>query len=129
MNPAAGVVLEIDLRDRPLVRPARKDIRIVTGLTLALVADVVVACLVMLLDPGVLRGPAAMNGSARGTALTVLVVAAPFLVVSVMAARRGSSLALLTWLGALGMLAYNALMFLFATPFNRLFPLYVACLA
>jgi hypothetical protein len=34
-----------------------------------------------------------------------------------------------TWLGAAGFLLYNALMFVFATPANRLFPLYLVMLA
>lgn len=112
-----------------VARLDRRSSGLAAWLALALTIDAVISSLVMLLDPGVLRGPAAMNGSARGTALTVLVTTVPLLVVSIVAARRGSSLAVLTWLGALGMLAYNTLMFLFATPFNRLFPLYVAGLA
>lgn len=78
---------------------------------------------------GLLTGPAAMNGSARGTALVVLVIAVPMLVLSMRAAARGSARALMIWLGAAGYLLYNAVMFLFATPFNELFLLYVAMLS
>jgi hypothetical protein len=99
-----------------------------TVLAVALAAVAGTASAATLLDPAVLHGPAAMNGSARGTALVVLFAGVPLLVGSVLAARRGSALARLTWLGALGLFAYNALMFLFATPFNELFPLYVAWL-
>jgi hypothetical protein len=35
----------------------------------------------------------------------------------------------ITWLGSAGFLLYNSLMFVFATPANRLFPLYLAMLA
>jgi hypothetical protein len=129
MNTTQSSAVASNVRHEPLVRPERKGGRLATWLALALAVDAAVASLVMLLDPGVMRGPAAMNGSARGTALTVVFVAVPTLVVSVVAARRRSSIALFIWLGALGMLTYNALMFLFATPFNRLFPLYVAWLA
>lgn len=87
-----------------------------------------VTCALTLLHPGVLRGRPAMDGSARGTALVLLFVGVPVLGLSVRAARNGSGLAQLTWLGALGFLGYNALMFLFATPFNGLFLLYVAWL-
>lgn len=79
--------------------------------------------------PGVLRGPAAMNGCARGTALVMLAVAVPVLSWSMTAARRGSARAVLGWLGATGYLLYNAVLLLFGTPFNRLFPLYVATFA
>lgn len=79
--------------------------------------------------PGILTGPAAMNGSARGTALVVLVLAIPLLVWSMWAAARGSARAVISWLGALAYLLYNAFMFVFATPFNRLFLVYVAMLS
>jgi hypothetical protein len=70
-----------------------------------------------------------MNGSARGTALVVLFVAVPVLAVSARAAGRGSVRALAVWVGVTAYLTYNAVMFCIATPFNRLFPLYVAMLS
>ena len=79
--------------------------------------------------PPMLTGTAVMNGSARGTALVVLLVAVPALAGSMRAAHRGSIRALAIWLGTVGYLTYNAVMFCFATPFNRLFPLYVAMLS
>jgi len=81
------------------------------------------------LIPDVLSGTAVMNGSARGTALVVLLVAVPTLAGSVRAASLGSTRALAVWLGVVGYLLYNAVMFCFATPFNPLFPLYVAMLS
>jgi hypothetical protein len=78
---------------------------------------------------GLLRGPAVMNGSTRGTALVVMAVAVPLLVWSMVLAARGSARAIVGWLGALGYLLYNALLFVFATPFNRLFLLYLAMLS
>jgi hypothetical protein len=77
----------------------------------------------------ILRGPAVMNGSARGTALVVLLVGVPVLACSLVLARRGSAIAVVTWLAAVGFLLYNALMFVFATPVNRLFLLYLAMLS
>jgi hypothetical protein len=79
--------------------------------------------------PGILTGPAAMNGSARGTALVVLLVAIPALVSATLITRWGSERAVLVWLGATGYLLYNAVMFAFATPFNELFLVYVAMLS
>ena len=53
----------------------------------------------------------------------------PVLAGSVLAARRGSTRGLAVWLGTVSYLTYNAVMFCIATPFNRLFPLYVAMLS
>ena len=78
---------------------------------------------------GILRGPAAMNGSVRGTALVMLAAGLPVLIASMLAARRGSARAVLLWLGSAAYLAYNAVLLLFATPFNHLFLLYVAMLS
>lgn len=75
-----------------------------------------------------LSGPAVMVGSARGTALVVLFVTTPVIAVAMVFAARGSARAVLVWLGALAALLYNAQMFLYATPFNSLFLLYVAML-
>jgi len=94
-------------------------------LPLALGVVATAAALPTVLLDGVLTGPAAMNGSARGTALVVLLVAVPVLVV---AALRDSPLARVAEAGATAYLLYNAVMFCFATPFNRLFLLYVAML-
>lgn len=76
--------------------------------------------------PGVLRGPAVMNGSARGTALMILVLGIPALLIAMWSAANGSIRALIVWLGVIAYLSYNAVMFIFATPFNQLFLLYVA---
>jgi hypothetical protein len=59
-----------------------------------------------------------MNGSARGTALAVLFVAVPFLVVAIFRVSRGAVCPVISWLGATAFLLYNAVLFLFATPFR-----------
>src|SRR6185437_16397034 len=64
-----------------------------------------------------------------GTALVVLVAGVPVLAVSLVLARRGSAIAVVAWLAAVGFLLYNALMFVFATPVNQLFLLYLAVLS
>lgn len=86
------------------------------------------AALLTLLLPDLLSGPAAMVGSARGTALVVLVVAVPLMAASAWRASADSARALVLWLGSVGYLLYNAVLFLFATPFNPFFLLYVAML-
>jgi hypothetical protein len=108
----------------PVVRDPRWPVRL--GLALAAVS--VAAGVPTAVDRGVLTGPAAMNGSARGTALVVVLVAVPLLLLSMRATVRGSARAVVGWLGALAYLLYNSLAFLFVTPFNRLFLLYVAML-
>ena len=79
--------------------------------------------------PGILTGPPAMNGSARGTALVVGLLAVPVLVIGAFLASSGSVRGVVVWAGAAMYLSYNAVMFLFATPFNELFLVYVAMLA
>ena len=69
-----------------------------------------------------------MQGSARGTALIVL-IAALLSIAGMATARRGQIAGLMVWLGAVAYLLYNSVLFLFATPYNRLFLLDVAFLA
>jgi len=99
------------------------------GLSAALVLVASVASAVTFFAPDVLRGPAVMNGPARGAALVVLVAAVPVVIGSTVWAARGSVRAPVVWLGGLAYLLYNAVLFLFFTPFNRLFLLYVAMLS
>src|SRR6202158_900107 len=60
--------------------------------------------------PGVLRGPAVMNGSARGTALGILLVGVPALLIAMWSTAKGSTRALIVWLGVIAYLSYNAVM-------------------
>jgi hypothetical protein len=95
--------------------------------TLAVIAALAAAATFFV--PGVLRGVVVMNGSARGTALVVFGVAVPTLALAMWAASRGSVRAQIVWLGAIGYILYNTVLFLFATPFNNLFLLYVAMMS
>lgn len=79
--------------------------------------------------PQIFRDPAMTAGNARGTDMVILFVALPVLAISMISARRGSLRAQLTWAGALAYIAYNAVIFAFATAFNPLFLLYVAMLS
>ena len=94
----------------------------------ALLAVMSAAAAVGTLLPDLLQGPPAMNGSAMGTAAVVLVVAVPLLVVSAVRSRSGSLRFRAVWVGTVAYLAYNAVLFCFATPFNRVFLTYVAML-
>lgn len=99
------------------------------GVSAALAAVAAAGGGATVLVPGVLRGTAVMNGSARGTALVVVVIAVPLLIISMALAARGSARAVITWLGAATYLLYNSVLFLIATPFNSLFLAYVAMFA
>ena len=59
----------------------------------------------------------------------LLVVTLPTLLISMWLVERGSTLALLGWLGAIASIAYQGILFAYATPFNPLFFLYVATLS
>lgn len=113
---------------RPAAEPERLGIIPWILTALALVAAAA-SSLTALALPDLLHGPAVMVGSMRGTALVVLVLAVPGLTVSLAAARRGSMLGVVGWIGTLAFIAYQGWMFLFGLPFNGLFLLYVSMLA
>jgi hypothetical protein len=58
-------------------------------------------CAATVLVPDILRGPAVMNGSARGTALIALVCAVPTLVAAMSLARRGHPEQAARWLNTM----------------------------
>jgi hypothetical protein len=94
-------------------------------LSAALALDALAVTLTSLLARDLIRGPAVSVGNLQGTALVMGVVTVPVLVASMLFAARGPA-ALVAWVGALGSIAYQAVLFLFATPFNAFFFLYVA---
>ena len=79
--------------------------------------------------PSLLTGVPGSNGNLRGTAVVVLAVGLPLLAVAMVGAARGSARFFVVWLGTLGYLLYQAVLFCFATPFNNLFLFYVAYLS
>lgn len=85
-----------------------------------------VSTITALAMPELLHGPAVMVGSMRGTALVVLVLAVPLVVVAMAFARRGRLLGVVGWVGGVAFVTYQGWMFLFAIPFNGLFLAYVA---
>ncbi len=98
-------------------------------LSLLLLVAAGFSAIASLVRPDLVHGPAVSVGSLRGTALVVLVVALPVLLASMAAVRRGSELAFFGWLGALAFVLYQAVLFLFGSPFNGLFLGYVAMLS
>ena len=78
--------------------------------------------------PSVLTGAPVAIGCLRGTALVILVAGLPVLAAGMSRAARGSARGLVVWLGTLGYLLYQAVMFCFATPLNNFFLIYVAYL-
>lgn len=94
----------------------------------ALAAAASVAAGLTLIFPTVLTGVAAANGNMLGTAGVVLAVGVPGLVAAMIGSRRGSNRAFVVWMGTLGYLTYQAVLFCFATPFNTFFLVYVAYL-
>jgi len=91
---------------------------------LALVAGIVAA--VGAFNRGIFRDPPMTAGNAQGTSIVILAVAVPLLIGSMIVARHESKRADIVWLGSLGYLLYNSVLFTFAATFNRLFLAYVA---
>ncbi|MER7604400.1 hypothetical protein [Nocardioides sp. NPDC127503] len=94
----------------------------------AVAVMVVVGAVPTFFVEGILNGTPVMNGSARGTALTMFALALPVLVVGLVTSTRGSVRGRAALIGALGYLLYNATLLVYATPFNELFLAYVALL-
>jgi hypothetical protein len=82
-----------------------------------------------LLLPDAIRGPAVTVGNLQGTAWVLGLVTVPILIVSMALMARGMAVAVVFWLGALGSIAYQSVLFLFGVPFNSFFFLYVAMLS
>lgn len=120
-QPASGPMQQVG---RPVQRPGRGAyiMSSVLGLAAAAAAGLTVAF------PSVLSGVAGANGNLLGTAVVVLVVGVPVLAVAILGSWRGSTRAFVVWLGTLGYLLYQAVLFCFATPLNTFFLFYVAYL-
>src|SRR4051794_14446528 len=74
------------------------------------------AALLSVLYPDILTGLPAANGNLRGTAVVMLVVAIPLVIIAMVWTARGSARGLVVWLGTVGYLGYQAVMLCFATP-------------
>ena len=76
-----------------------------------------------------IAAPAVTVGNLQGTAVVLGVATVPILLVSMVLLSRGVTVAVIFWLGALGSIAYQSLLFLFGVSFNSYFFLYVAMLS
>jgi hypothetical protein len=119
---------------KPIVTNAPDPVSVVSRgipymLTGALAIVSALACVTALAVPDAIQSPAVTVGNMQGTALVLLVVTLPVLVISAAAVARGRDAWLIGWLGAAGSIAYQSVLFLFGTPFNPFFHLYVAMLS
>lgn len=120
-----GTAFRHHLLDRPAIsRGGRLPYILSTGLAGATVA----AAWPSLVYPGLLGGTDVLKGNLRGTALVMLTLALPMLVVAMVRTAHNSARWLVAWLGTAAYLTYQGVMFLFGTPFNSLFLAYVALL-
>lgn len=99
----------------------------------ALAVAVLAGGALTVLAPGALHGTAAMNGSARGTALAMAAFGVPALVATTILIATTSTAAIsaraaVIRIGTVAFFVYNSLMLLFGTPFNAWFLVYVAML-
>jgi hypothetical protein len=103
--------------------------RVVFWLTVAALVAVLAAAVPTILLSDVLTGPAAMNGSARGTALIMATGGMALAVLSLWFERRNSERASMVIFGVFLYFAYNNFLLLTATPFNPLFLAYTTSMA
>jgi len=94
----------------------------------ALVVVAAIAAGFSFFSPSILTGAPVAIGCLRGTALVILVAGLPVLVAAMTRTAHGSARGLVVWLGTLAYLLYQAVMFCFATPVNKLFLFYIAYL-
>ncbi len=78
--------------------------------------------------PGIYRETRIAAGGAFASDLIDLFLVVPVLALSTLLAVRGSFSALLVWIGTLGFLVYNFLIYAFAVHFNPMFLAYCAVL-
>jgi hypothetical protein len=74
-----------------------------------------------LVFPEAIQAPAVTVGNMLGTALVLGMVTLPILGISMVLVARGNTVAVVFWLGALGSIAYQSVLFLFGVAFNSFF--------
>lgn len=94
--------------------------------TLTLTALMAVQALVGLVSPEQYRDVDWVKATWFGNDWLTLVAAVPLLLISSVAARRGSLRAFLLWAGGVGYAVYNCAFYLLGAALNVFFPLYVA---
>jgi len=120
--PSSGVRVGLD---RPRVLARGRAPYLLSG---ALVVVAALAAGFSFFSSSLLTGAPVAVGCLRGTALIILVVGLPVLAAAMTRTAHGSARGLVVWLGALAYLLYQAVMFCFATPVNKLFLFYIAYL-
>jgi hypothetical protein len=95
-------------------------------LSAAMIPLLMVAAIAGLFFPSLYRDGPIVTSTDRGTDLATLVIYVPTLVVSLILARRGSHRAQIVWIGIVGWITYNYVVYAFAVRFNPLFLVYVA---
>lgn len=106
-----------------------RDLTVAYRLSAALAVLLLLASVIGLFVPSVYRDPREWADQARGINLVDLVVTLPALIGSMMFTARGSWRAPLVWLGILGYLVYDEVIFAFDVAFNPLFLVYVGLLS
>jgi hypothetical protein len=126
------MTLETDVRRGPGAAPGTSASLVAGRWPVALTWGSAVAALLAagsaLLFPERLRGAAVTDGNLRGTAAVIMLLGIPVLAAGVVLTRRGKPRGLVLWLGAVAYLAYQGVLFCFATPVNDFFLAYVAFL-
>lgn len=105
--------------------------RLASAITLSIIVGILIAVASAggLLIEGLYRNNLWATSQFRGSDLVRLVVVVPLLFVSLHLVRRGSTRALLLWLGILWLTVYDYAFYLFGAAFNAFFLIYVALFA
>lgn len=108
-----------------------KDRSLVTAYRLSVLVAVLMAAQALsgMVAPGLYRDDVFALNAWRLNDPVALLLALPTLVLSLIAARRGSLRGTLVWFGALQFALYNYAFYLFGAAINVFFPLYVALFA
>ena len=117
---------ELVARDAEGLRRAKGSLGAAYQLTGAIAVLMVVASAAGLLVDGLYRDGPWAREALRGGDLTMIAVAAPVLIASMLLARQGSLAAQAVWLGALAYSLYNYAYYVFGATFNAIFVLHIA---
>jgi hypothetical protein len=126
LSPNTGIY---GTKERRSVSAPNRDLTVAYRLSAALAVLLLVASVVGLFVPSVYRDPREWADQARGINLVDLVITLPTLAASIMLASRGSWRARIVWLGILGYVLYDEVIFAFDVAFNPLFLVYVGILS
>ena len=96
------------------------------NLSIIITSLIIVASAGGLFVDGLYRDNTWTTTQLRGSDLVRLLVAVPIMITALIFTKRGSSKALLIWLGMLWLTVYDYAFFLFGAAFNVLFLIYVA---